>query len=285
MMIWAITKRINQYWITINRCFVCYIIAFIIIFSALSLIFKNKRLISFISALSILSFVAVYLRPINANHISFSSQVNRLKTLLSKENISIPLDEWALKDTDEETTKLILWTLDELVENYNKDKIINKIINFEYEDSYRYSRYQIREFLGVNSDYDYYYPTYKYRSYNQYEKNEWIDVIWFSKIYNFEKYYDINYEKYDDTENTNLKLEVDNKEYEFNLIDYIDELKKKSDIYAKSDLTEDEKNILQWPALVLEKDNYKLVISWFSIEEDKEWKTKFNNIRWYILIK
>ena len=32
MMIGAITKRINQYWITINRCFVCYIIVFIIIY-------------------------------------------------------------------------------------------------------------------------------------------------------------------------------------------------------------------------------------------------------------
>lgn len=63
------------------------------------------------------------------------------------------------------------------MENYNKDKIINKIINFEYKDTYRSSRYDIREFLGVNTDYDYYYSTYKYRSYRQYGKeNHSIDV-------------------------------------------------------------------------------------------------------------
>ena len=47
-------------------------------------------------------------------------------------------------------------------------KIINKIINYEYEDSYRSSRSEIRKFLGVNDDYDYYYSTYKYRNYRQY---------------------------------------------------------------------------------------------------------------------
>lgn len=276
MMVWAIAKRINQYWITINRCFVCYIIAFIILFSALSLIFTKKRLISFVFTLGILAFLAVYGRPINVNHISFNSQVNRLKTLLSKENISLPLTEWNLKDTNEDSTKLIIWTLDWLVENYNKNKIINKIINFEYEDSYWYSRSQIREFLGVNSDYDYY-PTNKYRNYNQYDKNQWIDIIWFSKFYNFEKYYDI--------ENMTLKLDIDNQEYEFDLSDYIDELKEKSDIYAKSDLSEDEKNILQNPALILEEENYKFVITEIWMKEDKEWKFSFENIRWYILIK
>ena len=63
------------------------------------------------------------------------------------------------------------------MENYNKDKIINKIINFEYKDTYRSSRYDIREFLGVNTDYDYYYPTYKYRDFRQYGKeNHSIDA-------------------------------------------------------------------------------------------------------------
>ena len=100
-MIWAIAKRINQYWITINRCFVCYIIGFIIIFSALSLIFTKKRLLTFVSTLGILAFFAVYGREINASNISFNSQVNRLETLLSKQNISLPLTEWALKDVDE----------------------------------------------------------------------------------------------------------------------------------------------------------------------------------------
>lgn len=276
MMIWAIVKRINQYWITINRCFVCYIIAFIIIFSALSLIFTNKRLLSFVSTLWILGFLSVYGRPINVNNISFNSQLNRLETLLSEQNITLPLNEWTLKDTDEESTKLIIWTLDWLVENYNKDKIINKIINFEYEDRYRSSRYDIREFLGVNTDYDYYYPTHKYRNYNQYNQNgELIDVVWFSKLYNFEKYNG-------DTENLTLKLNIENQNYEFDLSNYIDELKEKSDAY---EWKIENKEILWWPALILEKENYKLVVTWFYLEESTTWETKFINIRWYILFK
>jgi len=278
MMIWAIAKRINQYWITINRCFVCYIITFIIIFSALSLIFTKKRLISFVSTLGILAFFAVYGRIINVSNISFNSQVNRLEILLSKENISLPLTEWALKDINEESTRLILWTLDELVENYDKDKIINKIINFEYNDRYRSSRYDIREFLSVNSDYSYY-PTNKYRRYEQYwRNNNSIDVSWYTKMLSFSKYYEnINY--------MTFTIEVDGQEYIFDLSSHLDELKEKADVYAKSDLTNEEEKLLRNPALIVTEDNYKIVINWFSIEENKEWKTQFNNIEWYILIK
>ena len=279
MMIWAIAKRINQYWITINRCFVCYIIAFIIIFSALSLIFTKKRLLTFVSTLWILAFIAVYGRPINASNISFNSQVNRLKTLLSKENISLPLTEWALKDINEESTKLIMWTLDWLMENYNKDKIINNIINFEYKDTYRSSRYDIREFLGVNTDYNYYYPTYKYRSYRQYGKeNHSIDVTWYSKILYFAK-------SYSKMNNFTLNIQVDDQEYKVDLTDYLEELKEKSDIYAKSELTDEEEEILRNPALVLTEPNYKVIIDSFGIEENREWESQIYNAEWYILIK
>ena len=279
MMIWAIAKRINQYWITINRCFVCYIIAFIIIFSALSLIFIKKRLLTFVSTLWILAFIAVYGRPINASNISFNSQVNRLETLLSKENISLPLTQWALKDTNEESTKLIMWTLDWLMENYNKNKIINKIINFEYKDTYRSSRYDIREFLGVNTDYDYYYPTYKYRDFRQYgNENHSIDVTWYSKILYFEK----SYSKMNDF---TLNIQVDDQEYKVDLTDYLEELKEKSNIYAKSELTDEEKEILRNPALVLTEPNYKVIINSFGIEENREWETQIYNAEWYILIK
>ena len=168
-----------------------------------------------------------------------------------------------------------MWTLDWLVENYNKDKIINKIINYEYEDSYRSSRYDIREFLGASTDYDYYYPTRKYRSYNN--ENKIIDIAWFSKLSSFEEYKDL--------EDNILKLNVDNQEYEFNLTNYIDTLKEKSEIYQKDDLTEEEKDILQQPALILEEEDYKLIIKWFYMTEDEDSVLSFNNIRWYILIK
>lgn len=279
MMIWAIAKRINQYWITINRCFVCYIITFIIIFSALSLIFTKKRLISFVSTLGILAFFAVYGRIINVSNISFNSQVSRLKTLLSKENISLPLTQWALKDANEESTKLIMWTLDWLMENYNKDKIINNIINFEYKDTYRSSRYDIREFLGINTDYDYYYPTYKYRSYRQYGKeNHSIDITWYSKTLYFEK----SYSKMNDF---TLNIEIDDQEYKVDLTDFLEELKEKADIYAKSELTDEEKELLRNPALVLTESDYKVIIDSFWIEENREWESQIYNAEWYILIK
>lgn len=278
MMIWAISQRINQYWITINRRLICFIIAFIIFHSSLSLIFPKKRLISFISTLFILVILALYW-PLSANNISFKSQTNRLNSLLSKENISLPLNAWDLKDINEESTKLIIWTVDELVENYNKNKIINKIINYEYQDAYRSARYDIRDFLWVNPDYAYYYPTYKYRHYDQYEWNNSIDVSGFSKIFYFTKFYE-------DIENTTLKLTVDNSEYIIDLSPYLDELKEKADIYKKSSLTEDEKLILQNPAIIIDENNYRAVISSFSIEEtDKKWETHFSNIEWYILIK
>ncbi len=274
MMIWAITKRINQYGITINRCFVCYIIAFIIIFSLLSLIFSSKRLLSFISTLFVLSFISVYLYPINVGNISFDSQLNRLETLLSKYNISIPLSQWDLKEIDEESTKLTMWVIDELVQNYSKDKIINKIINFEYENWYRSSRSDIREFLGVNTDYDYYYPTIKYRSY-YWSDNDWLDVSWFSKLYSFEEYYG-------GLDSMVLKLNIEDQDYYFDLSLYTDEFKYKWDIYQwRIESNED----LKWPAFVLEENNYKLVVTSFSLQEAKEWDLLFNTIKWYILFK
>ena len=167
-------------------------------------------------------------------------------------------------------------SIDWLVENYNKDKIINKIINFEYKDWYRSSRYDIREFLGASTDYDYYYPTHKYRDYNRYDQGgELIDVTWFSKLYNFEKYNG-------DTENLILKLNIENQNYEFDLSSYLDELKNKSEEY---EWKAERKETSWWPALVLEENNYKLVINWFYLEESDTWETNFINIRWYILFK
>ena len=156
MMIWAIVKRINQYWITINRCFVCYIIVFIIVFSVLSLIFSNKRLLSFVSTLGILGLVSVYWWILSVSYISFNSQVNRIETIADKYNLTLPLTEWALKDMDDKDSRSILWALEELVENYDNDKIINKLVDHEYDGWYWSAMRDIQQFLGVENEYDYY---------------------------------------------------------------------------------------------------------------------------------
>lgn len=82
-----------------------------------------------------------------------------------------------------------------------------------------------------------------------------------------------------------LNIEIDDQEYKVDLTDYLEELKKKSDIYAKSELTDEEEEILRNPALVLTEPNYKVIINSFGIEENREWETQIYNAEWYILIK
>jgi hypothetical protein len=67
-----------------------------------------------------------------------------------------------------------------------------------------------------------------------------------------------------------LKLKIDSQNYEFDLYNYADQLKEKADIQEKSNLSDEEKNTLQQPALILEEENYKLAITSFNLEENKE---------------
>ena len=280
MMIWAIYQRISQYGITINRWFVCWVIAIIISYSALSLIFPKRRFLSFISVWFIISFISLYW-PLSANNISYKSQVNRLTTLLLQQNISLPLWEWSLENLTWDSASLTIWIIEELVTTYNKEKIINRIISFDYSDYNRYyAVWQIKEFLKIRDG---------YKSYNQYYNfwqnnmdNHWIDVSWYSKIYKFDKYlYENN-----DTEWYKLTLNIENNIYNIDYSDYIDSLIEKAMIEKYSNPTEEEIEILNNPALIIEQDNYKLIITWFSAEKDTNSdKIKFNNLWWYILIK
>ena len=70
--------------------------------------------------------------------------------------------------------------------------------------------------------------------------------------------------------NFTLNIQVDDQEYKVDLTDYLEELKEKSDIYAKSELTDEEEEILRNPALVLTEPNYKVIIDSFGIEENRE---------------
>ena len=67
-----------------------------------------------------------------------------------------------------------------------------------------------------------------------------------------------------------LNIEIDDQEYKVDLTDYLEELKEKSDIYAKSELTDEEKELLRNPALVLTESDYKVIIDSFGIEENRE---------------
>jgi hypothetical protein len=67
-----------------------------------------------------------------------------------------------------------------------------------------------------------------------------------------------------------LNIQADDQEYKVDLTDYLEELKEKSDIYAKSELTDEEKELLRNPALVLTESDYKVIIDSFGIEENRE---------------
>lgn len=58
-----------------------------------------------------------------------------------------------------------------------------------------------------------------------------------------------------------LTIKVDNQEYTLDLSSNLDELKEKSDLYTKSNLTSEEKEILKEPALIVSEENYKIVIN------------------------
>jgi hypothetical protein len=280
MMIWAISQRINQYWITINRRFICFMITFIILHSVLSLIFPKQRLISFISLLFILTLLALYW-PISWQNISYKSQVNKLQDIISKENITLPLSEWSLKDLDEKSQTTILWIIEELTEKYNKEKVYNKIVSYDYDDIHRYSaRSELRSYLWVTvtgSDYYNDYTSFSYRQYN--DDKVWIDIAWYSKLYEID-------DAYDEVWDNILKLNLDNHEYTIDLSSYIPELLEKAKIYRKSDRTDEEKKEINKPALILDWENYKLVITWFYWEKNiSSDQFKINNIQGYMLVK
>ena len=279
-MIWAISQRINQYWITINRRFICFIITFIILHSVLSLIFPKKRLISFISLSFLLTLLALYW-PVSWQNISYNSQVNKLQYILSKENITLPLSEWSLKDLDEKSQSTIIWIVEELTEKYNKEKVYNKIVSYDYDDVHRYSaRLELRSYLWATAtDSDYYndYTSFSYRQYNN--DKVWIDIAWYSTLYEID-------DAYDETSDNILKFNLDNQEYNINLSSYIPELLEKAKIYRKSDRTDEEKNEINKPALILDWENYKLIITWFYWEKNiTSGEAQIKNIQWYILVK
>ena len=280
MMIWAITQRINQYWITINRRFICFVIVFIILHSVLSLIFPKKRLISFISLLFILSLLALYW-PVSWKNISYKSQVNKLQDLLAKQSITLPLWEKSLENLNETSARNIISIIEELTEKYNKNKIVDKIISYDYESNHRYAtRTQIREYLGLDSSIWSYYNNNESYSYRQYEDDTiWIDITWYSILYMIQNTYNKIWD-------TIRKANFDNQKYEIDFYEYIPQLIEKANIYRKTDLTEEEENELRQPALIIESENYKLIISWFYLEKNiTSGKVKINNIQWYMLVK
>ena len=219
--------------------------------------------------------------PLSWKNISYKSQLNKLQSLLSTEDITLPLSEWSLKGLNQESQGAIFSIVQELAEKYNKSKVYDKIISYDYDNTHRYSsRSEIRNYLWVDTTTEWYYynDTVSF-SYRQYDKNIWIDISWYSKLYNVELDYD---KSWDNTR----KINLDNKEYIVSLAEHTSQLLEKADLYRKSDLTNEEKLKLNQPALIIDWENYKLIITWFYWDKNiASGQIKFNYAKWYILAK
>ena len=281
MMIGAILQRINQYWITINRCFVCYIIGFIIIYSVLSLIFPQKRLLSFVSVLFILWILALYW-PFSVSNISYKSQLSRLETLLSETDLSLPLWEWALENISWEPAGKIMWVLEELTKKYSEKKIKwvvleDYIIGMDNNATY-YVRWALSDYLKVwdYGLYDTSYNEFTYYNFWQNTDDEKLDIEWFSKLCVFNK----------TIFSSVLVITLDDQEYTIDLSENIDELLQKAELNRKSYLTNEEKEILKDPALIVDKDDFRIIITWFSAQKNNlDGSISFDYISWYFLLR
>jgi hypothetical protein len=91
---------------------------------------------------------------------------------------------------------------------------------------------------------------------------------------------------YDKTWDNTRTINLDNQEYTINLTEYTPQLLEKADLYRKSDLTSEEEIQLRQPALILDWENYKLIIKWFYWDKNiSSGQIRFNNVQWYILTK
>ncbi len=192
MMIWAILKRINQYWFTMNRFFICAVIVLILVYSILSLIkSKNRRLI-FSSSLLIIALFSVYW-PVNAKNISLNSQINRLKDFCAEQNIELPIKQWWLSDLTWDLAAEMNRLISNLFDNYKIKKwnqwIVDENIEWIFTWTFNYqNKSQLFEYLQLEESWQY--TTYdsqwtKINYFNFYANDTIhpIDIQWYSKIY------------------------------------------------------------------------------------------------------
>lgn len=269
LMMWcAILKRINQYWLTVNRYFVCAFVISIAIFSILALVLKRRRLLSFVSVFFAAVLVSFYAWPFNATSLSLSSQKTRLVSLLDKENIAIPLWDNSLSNLTWDTARLAAGIIDEIVDEYEVSAWSWNLIQ---TDSLTWNlrgyslRYDIHSLLGLES----YYPLSKekYFSYRTNRDNVEFDINWYSKLYELSVYFsDAEADK-----NNIIKL-PEHIWWELNISPYV------NDIYNKKDSESNEYYMIEEPW----KKYLLTSVSW---KEKSDWSIIITWIYWYLLVK
>ena len=268
-MMWcAILKRMNQYWLTTNRYYICALVISIALFSILALWFQRRRLLSLIAVFFCATLISVY-GPINATSMTLFSQKSRITTLLEKENIQLPLTDNSLANLTWDSARLVAWALDEILDNYEVEDWSWSLISSEnLTGNYRwyYFRSNIHSLLWLENEYSV--NSNQYFSFRTSRNEEWIDVQWFSKIY------EISYE----VSKNNIMELPKNIGWELNITQYIDELYEKTQSYEWS------RNEEQEP-FIIEEEGRKYIIESMNWEKNSDWIINIKWISWYLLVK
>ena len=265
LMICAISQRIAQYGITINRYFICALIAAIWIFSLLALCFKNHRLLSFVSIFFLFTAISLYW-PFSAKNLSLGLQYKRLSSLLAVENIHLPLKENSLVWLTWDNARIIVWLIDEIIETNEKKDWDWNILALNLNDwiSKWSLRSKAHELLGLDGDYDYavnYSSTYFHVW--SWDDSASLDINWYSKLSTFRIYnfpnnsFEYDGAKYDLTP-------YYNNVYEMSLMDDADQI---PIIFE----------VIDW--------NKKFIITSVSWERTFDNKISFTYLWWYLLEK
>lgn len=198
LMIRAIQLRIEQYWLTIPRYFVCVLIVWIIIISIGSLLSAKRRYIIMITTLIVLWLISVYWGPISAVSTSSSSQKNILVSVLSQNNIVLPLASWSLANVASWDIDKIYDSIYYLADNGNNDTLhtllpLDQIAMLDTQPSYMKTEYILKyAWLNYYNRDPYYNQDKNIEQYFSWDSSvkpygwqpDEISLIWYTSMYN-----------------------------------------------------------------------------------------------------
>lgn len=271
LMIRAIQMRIEQYWLTTPRYFVCAIIAWIMLISIGSLIFTKRRYMIMITTLVVLWIISVYGGPLNAVNTSSRSQKGILVEVLAQNNISLPLTSWSLANVASWDTDKIYDTIYYIADNGNIDTLhtllpSDQLAVLDAQSSYMKADYIVK-YAGLNYyNRDPYADQWSDQQYFSWDKsmvsstsNEPVSISWYTSLY------DIG--DFKSTTSNIISVYNDNEKIDFDLSPYGE------DIY----------NISRWLKLPASENIQKNISvgSWWIMIITDAVKLILTNVSWY----
>lgn len=195
LMIQAVRMRIEQYGLTVDRYFVCAIIAWIIIVSVLCIAFARRRFMIAISTLLILWAASIYGGKLGAVGMASSSQKSILVKALAPYSLTLPLGSWSLANVGTgENAQKIANVLYYIANEWDEETIHSLVPKSEWFKLYQASTYSkgqyIIDYVALKSEYDRYYNPLSpsetmYFSWDGYgtDRIEPVMIAWYSTLY------------------------------------------------------------------------------------------------------